>query len=90
MDNKASDSIRLRESETFRQLMFIGVNLRLPTFEGFKKVNFCDTLQTICMKFNIWKYNHEQLKMADNQDKVIKAFAFGAQDKKKSLFRKLQ
>jgi hypothetical protein len=62
----------------------------LPTFEGFKKVHFTDTLQTICMKFNIWKYNHDQLKMEDNQNRVIKAFAFGAQDKKKSLYKKLQ
>ena len=64
---------RLINSNKFRQLRYIGLELRLPTFDGFKKVNFIDTLQTICMKFNILKYNKEKIERSKVLGNVIRA-----------------
>lgn len=75
---------RLINNNKFRQVRYIGLELRLPTFDGFKKINFIDTLQTICMKFNILKYNKEKIERSKVLGNVIRALRLNKQSERLS------
>ena len=51
------DYKNILKDEHFRRVHYLGRDLRLPTFEKFRKVTYIDTLQTLCMRYNIWNYH---------------------------------